>query len=267
MALRAWLGLAGAIAAGLGAAASAEVPPESASAILLELNSFRVCGSVLYVAAHPDDENTRLIAYFARVRGFRTGYLSLTRGDGGQNLIGPELDEELGAIRTQELLAARRMDGGNQFFSRPVLRIFVTYARWSNAFVGQVGAERLDADGVGALEFRLQLLQPRQAARHQQQVVAARRELAGELRAQSAGSAGDDGDTVGGWHKRNPVGYHRSPAWQGCAAARVSDRKLTENILIQRIPGVENLKMRRYDLRSVLVPNRHGAAPGTGVHC
>jgi hypothetical protein len=75
-------------------------------------------GSVLYIAAHPDDENTRLIAYLSRGRGYRTGYLSLTRGDGGQNLIGPELGAELGVVRTQELLAARRIDGGQQFFTR-----------------------------------------------------------------------------------------------------------------------------------------------------
>ncbi|HEY0946140.1 MAG TPA: PIG-L family deacetylase [Opitutaceae bacterium] len=88
------------------------------SAILQELHSFREMGRVLYVAAHPDDENTRLIAYLARGRGYATGYLSLTRGDGGQNLIGPELRDALGVIRTQELLAARRVDGGRQFFSR-----------------------------------------------------------------------------------------------------------------------------------------------------
>ena len=92
--------------------------PQSASAILQELRSFREMGSVLYIAAHPDDENTRLIAYLSRGRGYRTGYLSLTRGDGGQNLIGPELGEELGVVRTQELLAARRIDGGQQFFTR-----------------------------------------------------------------------------------------------------------------------------------------------------
>src|SRR5882724_8236858 len=92
--------------------------PQSASAILQELRSFREMGSVLYVAAHPDDENTRLIAYLSRGRGYRTGYLSITRGDGGQNLIGPELGAELGVVRTQELLAARRIDGGQQFFTR-----------------------------------------------------------------------------------------------------------------------------------------------------
>ncbi len=75
-------------------------------------------GSVLCIAAHPDDENTPLIAYFARGRNYRTAYLSLTRGDGGQDLLGPELDEKLGVIRTQELLAARKIDGGRQFFSR-----------------------------------------------------------------------------------------------------------------------------------------------------
>jgi len=75
-------------------------------------------GSALYIAAHPDDENTRLIAYLANHEKARTAYLSLTRGDGGQNLIGPEIRELLGLIRTQELLAARRIDGGEQLFTR-----------------------------------------------------------------------------------------------------------------------------------------------------
>ncbi len=75
-------------------------------------------GSVLYVAAHPDDENTRLISYISNKVKARTAYLSLTRGDGGQNLIGPEIRELLGVIRTQELLAARRTDGGSQMFTR-----------------------------------------------------------------------------------------------------------------------------------------------------
>ena len=82
------------------------------------LKRLNILGSVLYVAAHPDDENTRLIAYYANEKLFNTAYLSLTRGDGGQNLIGPEIRENLGLIRTQELLAARRIDGGIQFFSR-----------------------------------------------------------------------------------------------------------------------------------------------------
>jgi LmbE family N-acetylglucosaminyl deacetylase len=100
------------------AVAAMPTPALSAGEILQELRSFREAGSVLYVAAHPDDENTRLIAYLARGRGYRTGYLSVTRGDGGQNLIGTELRDSLGLIRTQELLAARRVDGGQQFFTR-----------------------------------------------------------------------------------------------------------------------------------------------------
>lgn len=86
--------------------------------ILLGLKKLNVLGSVLFIAAHPDDENTRLLAYFAKEKLYRTGYLSLTRGDGGQNLIGNEQGVELGLIRTQELLSARRIDGAEQFFSR-----------------------------------------------------------------------------------------------------------------------------------------------------
>jgi LmbE family N-acetylglucosaminyl deacetylase len=94
--------------------------PVPAPEILRQLHSFREMGSVLYIAAHPDDENTELIAYFSRGRNYRTAYLSLTRGDGGQNVLGPEFGNEIGVIRTQELLAARRIDGGRQFFSRAV---------------------------------------------------------------------------------------------------------------------------------------------------
>ncbi len=90
----------------------------NSSQIYDAVQKLNVLGSVLYVAAHPDDENTRLIAYMANEAKARTAYLSLTRGDGGQNLIGPEIRELLGVIRTQELLAARRVDGGEQLFSR-----------------------------------------------------------------------------------------------------------------------------------------------------
>ncbi|HEY9777574.1 MAG TPA: PIG-L family deacetylase [Planktothrix sp.] len=93
---------------------------DSPSAILHELESFRQMGSALYIAAHPDDENTELIAYLARGRDYRTAYLSLTRGDGGQNVLGPDFGEKLGVARTQELLAARQIDGGQQFFSRAI---------------------------------------------------------------------------------------------------------------------------------------------------
>ncbi|HYL72669.1 MAG TPA: PIG-L family deacetylase [Bryobacteraceae bacterium] len=86
----------------------------------LALDRLNVLGSVLMIAAHPDDENTALLAYFARGRKVRTGYLSLTRGEGGQNLIGPEQGDALGVIRTQELLAARRIDGAEQFFTRAI---------------------------------------------------------------------------------------------------------------------------------------------------
>ena len=83
-----------------------------------QIQKLNFLGSVLYIAAHPDDENTRLLSYLSNEKMARTGYLSLTRGDGGQNLIGPELRELLGVIRTQELIEARKIDGGEQFFSR-----------------------------------------------------------------------------------------------------------------------------------------------------
>lgn len=91
---------------------------KSSADILLGLQKLNTIGSVLYVAAHPDDENTRLLSYLSKEQKVRTGYLSITRGDGGQNLIGKEQGEMLGLIRTQELLAARRTDGAEQFFTR-----------------------------------------------------------------------------------------------------------------------------------------------------
>jgi LmbE family N-acetylglucosaminyl deacetylase len=99
--------------------ALAQTSPELSSAeILQDMKKLGTTGSVLYIAAHPDDENTRLLAWLAREKNLRTGYLSLTRGDGGQNLVGSEQGEALGVIRTQELLAARRTDGAEQFFTR-----------------------------------------------------------------------------------------------------------------------------------------------------
>jgi len=86
----------------------------------LALDRLNVCATVLMIAAHPDDENTAVLAYLARGRLVDTGYLSLTRGEGGQNLIGPEQGEKLGVIRTEELLDARRIDGAHQFFSRAI---------------------------------------------------------------------------------------------------------------------------------------------------
>lgn len=94
-------------------------PPASltSSQILHHMKKLEVLGSVLYIAAHPDDENTRLLSWLSNEKLYRTGYLSITRGDGGQNLIGDEQGIELGLIRTRELLAARRIDGAEQFFT------------------------------------------------------------------------------------------------------------------------------------------------------
>jgi len=109
--------LAPVVLGGLTRAAEAPQSMDSAQ-IRLALEKLNVLGRVLYIAAHPDDENTRLIAYWANGALYDAAYLSLTRGDGGQNLIGPELRDQLGVIRTQELLAARRIDHGRQFFTR-----------------------------------------------------------------------------------------------------------------------------------------------------
>ncbi|MDP9076666.1 MAG: PIG-L family deacetylase [Bacteroidota bacterium] len=99
-------------------AAAQTAPPSDIATIQQNFKKLDVLGSVLYVAAHPDDENTRLLAYLAQEKHYRTGYLSMTRGDGGQNLLGNEQGELLGLIRTQELLAARRVDSAEQFFTR-----------------------------------------------------------------------------------------------------------------------------------------------------
>jgi LmbE family N-acetylglucosaminyl deacetylase len=103
----------------VGSGVTAQTPATyTSSEILARMQKLKVLGSVLYVAAHPDDENTRLLAWLSKDRQYRTGYLSLTRGDGGQNLIGEEQGVALGLIRTQELIAARRIDGAEQFFTR-----------------------------------------------------------------------------------------------------------------------------------------------------
>ncbi|HEY3352902.1 MAG TPA: PIG-L family deacetylase, partial [Polyangia bacterium] len=101
-------------------AAAQPAPPRqpSAAELLRAIERLSVVGTVLYVAAHPDDENTRLLAFLGGGRLLRAGYLSITRGDGGQNLIGAEQGPLLGLIRTQELLAARRIDGAEQRFTR-----------------------------------------------------------------------------------------------------------------------------------------------------
>ncbi len=97
----------------------AQAPEKPTSAEIYEsIKKLNFLGSALYIAAHPDDENTAMISYLANEVKANVAYLSMTRGDGGQNLIGPEIRELLGVIRTQELLAARGVDGGNQMFTR-----------------------------------------------------------------------------------------------------------------------------------------------------
>ena len=103
---------------GLSVSAQQNPPKPDAGKLLQDLKKLNVLGNVLYLAAHPDDENSTLIAYMANEKLYYTGYLALTRGDGGQNLIGSEIREKLGVIRTQELLQARRIDGGHQYFTR-----------------------------------------------------------------------------------------------------------------------------------------------------
>src|SRR4029453_3280780 len=113
-----------AILAVAGTANSADTPPllppeqMNASKIQLALQKLNVLGRVLYIAAHPDDENTNLMAFWANGSLYDAAYLSVTRGDGGQNILGPELGERLGVIRTEELLDARRIDHARQFFTR-----------------------------------------------------------------------------------------------------------------------------------------------------
>ncbi len=109
------------------------------------LHKLNELGSVLMIGAHPDDERTGVLAYFARGRYMRTGYLSLTRGEGGQNLIGSEQGAQLGIIRTQELLAARRLDGAEQFFSRA---IDFGFTKTATETLEKWGRERLLSDMV-----------------------------------------------------------------------------------------------------------------------
>jgi LmbE family N-acetylglucosaminyl deacetylase len=106
--------------ASLALSSGPNVTHSDAISVKQSLDRVAVTGSVLMIAAHPDDENTALISYLARGRNVRTAYLSLTRGEGGQNVIGPEIGAELGLIRTQELLQSRRVDGAQQFFSRAI---------------------------------------------------------------------------------------------------------------------------------------------------
>lgn len=121
------------------------VPEWNAAEIKLQLEKLDVLGSVLYVAAHPDDENTRLLAYLSNGKKYRTAYLSLTRGDGGQNLVGDEQGSYLGLMRTEELLAARKIDGAEQFFSHAN---DFGFSKSADETFGFWGHERILADVV-----------------------------------------------------------------------------------------------------------------------
>ncbi len=128
--------------------AQAQFRQPNAADIQLKLKKLNILASVLYVAAHPDDENTRAITFMRNEKLASTAYLSMTRGDGGQNLIGPELRDELGLIRTQELLAARKIDGGQQFFTRAndfgfSKNVTETFAIW--------GKDEILSDVVGVM--------------------------------------------------------------------------------------------------------------------
>jgi LmbE family N-acetylglucosaminyl deacetylase len=129
-------------------AAQAPVPVKDGAELQKALDKLQVLGSVLYVAAHPDDENTDLLATLSKGRAVRAGYLAITRGGGGQNLIGPELGDPLAAIRTQELLAARRLDGAEQFFSGAV---DFGYSKTADETFATWGREAVLADVVRVL--------------------------------------------------------------------------------------------------------------------
>ncbi len=111
----------------------------------LALARLNVVGSVLMIGAHPDDEQAATLAYFTRARSMRAAYLSVTRGEGGQNLIGPEQGDQLGIIRTQEMLDARHIDGAEQFFTRAV---DFGYSKTPDETLSKWGRDRILSDIV-----------------------------------------------------------------------------------------------------------------------
>src|SRR6476661_10657382 len=119
--------------------------PAPADDIQLSLRKLNELGTLLMIAAHPDDERTNILAYFARGRHMRTAYLSITRGEGGQNLIGSEQGAQLGLIRTQELLDARQIDGAEQFFTRA---IDFGFTRTADETLQKWGHDRILSDVV-----------------------------------------------------------------------------------------------------------------------
>src|SRR5664279_233461 len=125
--------------------AQQNVPFPGAIEIEQSLHKLNQLGTVLMIAAHPDDEQTAVLAYFARGRSMRTAYLSLTRGEGGQNLIGSEQGPQMGVIRTQELQAARKIDGAEQFFTRA---IDFGFTKTADETLGKWGHDRILSDVV-----------------------------------------------------------------------------------------------------------------------
>jgi LmbE family N-acetylglucosaminyl deacetylase len=132
---------------------SAQQKVYSSGELLHGLNKLKVVGSAMYVAAHPDDENTLLITWLANEKKVRTAYIAMTRGDGGQNLIGPEKDELAGLLRTNELLGARNIDGGEQYFTRAN---DFGYCKTTEEALSTWGKKRVLAD----LVFRIRKFQP-----------------------------------------------------------------------------------------------------------
>src|SRR6202521_4382746 len=120
-------------------------PFTGAAEIEQSLHKLNELGTVLMIAAHPDDERTQVLAYFARGRHMRTAYLSLTRGEGGQNLIGSDHGAQLGGIRTQEVLPAREIDGAEQFFTRA---IDFGFTRTADETLKKWGHDRILSDVV-----------------------------------------------------------------------------------------------------------------------
>ena len=118
---------------------------KNAAAIYVEVQKLNSLDKILYFAAHPDDENTRALAWFSLGLHAETAYFSLTRGDGGQNLIGKELSEDLGVLRTQELLAARSYDGAEQYFSRAV---DFGFSKSADESLEKWGKDKILADAV-----------------------------------------------------------------------------------------------------------------------
>lgn len=155
--------------------AAQQVRPAKSSEIYRELKTLKHLPKVLYLAAHPDDENTGLLSWLINDQNVETAYLSLTRGDGGQNLLGTEQGAALGLIRTHELLEARRLDGAQQFFTRA---IDFGFSKNTNDTFKQWDADSITADVVWVIrKFRPDVIicrfPPTAAAGHGQHAASA----------------------------------------------------------------------------------------------